>query len=130
MLDGQGGQENARVLRRRRRRRPRDQGPQLGRRRRRDQGRDRRVARVTTEDLLAYESPAQSAADFDTSLAAWRATLTSLGVVPNDAVLRAYLEEGRGSFSRAPQRDEVANYEEVSEILREAGPPYSTMLHE
>ena len=43
---------------------------------------------------------------------------------------RAYLEEGRGSFSRAPQRDEVANYEEVSEILREAGPPYSTMLHE
>lgn len=83
---------------------------------------------LTAEDLFAYEYENATDADFEVSVSAWGASLTSLGIDPNVSAIRAYLGDGRASFHRAPQSEEIANFEEVAEVLRQAGPPYSEMI--
>ena len=57
---------------------------------------DRPAAVITTEDLL-WDTSSMTQQDLDRAVGAWAAVLRSLGVPPDDALIRVHLEEGRGT---------------------------------
>lgn len=84
-------------------------------------------ATLGTEDLFAY-STAKDEDAWNLSVASWQAAVKSLGVEPNDQVIRAILEPKRGMRREEHTSGAIVNAEEVRAVLADAGSPLNTML--
>jgi len=85
------------------------------------------VRTVKEEDLLDFQAPIAGA--FKRAVAAWSEFLVSLGVNPDEDVIRSFLTQYAGTYHEPPpHKDLISNYDEVRAEIKKS--KYAHMLRE
>jgi hypothetical protein len=72
---------------------------------------------VTEEDLLDFQTPMPGA--FERAVTAWSVLLESLGVTPDEKIVREFLKQYRGTYhDKATHADTIYNFHEVKAALQ------------
>lgn len=79
------------------------------------------------EDLFGHETDASDKA-FETAVGAWKRTLRSLGVEPDEQTVREALQQERGTRPASQLNASVVNADAVAVTLAKAGEPFSAMV--